>query len=278
MNTTFSKMFASFQSEIKTCKEQQRDILKSAKGCMDLCSAAMISLREFVLKNSFINDEEEIIFFKETKPLFCSELIYWSAIYNAELHMPEGLIETKEKYIRNQLMATEINFSNNLAFCLYYKSGEIFLDAIYFLRKNNSDSLKSEKDENFSTTHDFTVAKIIADKRLQLYFYKSLSELNNNSEKPKQVSEISQTSLKWTAAKAGLVELIYAMQSAAVYNNGNAGVKEIAESFEKLFHVDLGNYYNVFNEIRLRKKSRAQLLDHLKERLIEKMDSLDEKL
>ena len=41
--------------------------------------------------------------------------------------------------------------------------------------------------------------------------------------------------------------------------------------------MDLGNYYNVFNEIRLRKKNRTSLLDHMREKIIQKMDALDER-
>ena len=74
-----------------------------------------------------------------------------------------------------------------------------------------------------------------------------------------------------------MVELVYALYAGAVYNNGLAEIKEIAETFEQLFQVDLGNYYHVFNEIRLRKKNRTSLLDLLREKVIRKMDALDEK-
>ena len=89
---------------------------------------------------------------------------------------------------------------------------------------------------------------------------------------------ISLLPFSWTASKADMIELIYSLQAGGVFNNGKTGIKEIAESFQKLFQVDLGNYYNVFNEIRLRKKNRTALLDHLREKVIQKMDSLDEKL
>ncbi len=84
--------------------------------------------------------------------------------------------------------------------------------------------------------------------------------------------------LSWTASKADLIELINSLQAGGAFNNGKTGIKEIAETFQKLFQIDLGNYYNVFNEIRLRKKNRTAFLDHIREKLIRKMDSLDEKL
>jgi len=82
---------------------------------------------------------------------------------------------------------------------------------------------------------------------------------------------------QWTGSKAALTELIYALQSGGVLNNGLTPIKEIAENFEKIFQVELGNYYHCFNEIRLRKKNRTALLDHLREKVLQKMDGLDER-
>jgi hypothetical protein len=92
------------------------------------------------------------------------------------------------------------------------------------------------------------------------------------------IDSIQPFPFQWTASKADLIELIYSLQSGGVLNNGKTGIKETAETFQRLFQVDLGNYYNVFNEIRLRKKNRTSLLDLLREKVLQKMDSLDEKL
>ena len=45
--------------------------------------------------------------------------------------------------------------------------------------------------------------------------------------------------------------------------------------FEKLFGMKLGNYYHIFNEIRLKKKNRTSLFDLLREKHIYKMDIMD---
>jgi hypothetical protein len=81
---------------------------------------------------------------------------------------------------------------------------------------------------------------------------------------------------QWTGSKVALTELLYAMQASGVLNNGSIGIKETAQNFEKIFQTDLGNYYHCFNEIRLRKKNRTALLDLLREKVIQKMDGLDE--
>ena len=76
--------------------------------------------------------------------------------------------------------------------------------------------------------------------------------------------------------KVSLIELIYSLQTAGVINNGTADIKLLTNFFERTFQVDLGNVYNVFQEMRIRKKNRSSFLDQLKERLIQRMDEADE--
>ena len=82
--------------------------------------------------------------------------------------------------------------------------------------------------------------------------------------------------LQWTGAKVSLIELIYSLQTTGVINNGTADIKLLTNFFERTFQVDLGNVYNVFQEMRIRKKNRTSFLDQLKERLIQRMDEADE--
>jgi hypothetical protein len=73
-------------------------------------------------------------------------------------------------------------------------------------------------------------------------------------------------SLQWTDSSAGLVEMIYAFAKGS-FNTGNATICEIAEYFEDVFSVHLGNYYRVFQEILCKKKSLTQFMDRLTGRL-----------
>jgi hypothetical protein len=80
----------------------------------------------------------------------------------------------------------------------------------------------------------------------------------------------------WTAPKIYLIELIYALQCTGVFNNSASDIREITSFFEQTFSVDLGNVYNSFSEMRLRKKNRSSFLDLLKDRLIQRMDEADD--
>jgi len=57
--------------------------------------------------------------------------------------------------------------------------------------------------------------------------------------------------------------LIYALYHSRVINNGNLEIKELANELQKLFNIELGDFYKIYSEIRLRKKSRTKFLDDL---------------
>lgn len=83
---------------------------------------------------------------------------------------------------------------------------------------------------------------------------------------------------KWTESKAALVELIYGLHSSKSINDGREGIKSIAQLFESMFDIDLGDVYHTFSEVRNRKIEQTKFLDHLKDSLLSKMQETDEKI
>ncbi|TKC02769.1 RteC domain-containing protein, partial [Pedobacter frigoris] len=127
-----------------------------------------------------------------------------------------------------------------------------------------------EADHRFSTSHDYKVAKIIANDLIQVYIE---DKLNNNNQK--KASDNS--ALNWTGSKTALTELVYALHSQGVFDNGNADIKVIAKALELAFNVSLGNFYHTYLELKSRKMNRTKFLDCLRDALIRKMDEQDEK-
>lgn len=68
----------------------------------------------------------------------------------------------------------------------------------------------------------------------------------------------------WTDSKVALKELIYTLHFEGVYNNGAVDLKDIAEYFEHVFDIDLGQYRCAFIEIRARKRNTHSLNETLK--------------
>ncbi len=80
----------------------------------------------------------------------------------------------------------------------------------------------------------------------------------------------------WTGSKVALTELLYALHSEGVFNNGAVDLKNIVEYFEQIFEIDLGQYRRAFLEIRARKSDRTKFITSLNETLIKRMDNADD--
>lgn len=231
-------------------------------------------------KTKFRTESEEIKFFKETKPQFTSKLIYYNDLFKIEMKKPNGGNRILKKYYNNELIKLKAFFDNELEFYIYYRSGSTYLDHKYFLRtkfdiKMSLDSYYFETDKNFATSHDFKVAKILANDLIQLYLENQLVMINNkdNGEKSQRKPNLK---MIWTSPKVALIELLYALHTEGVFNNGTADLKDIAEYFEHIFEIDLGQYRRTFLEIRTRKTDRAKFLTSLNKNLLKRMEDTDE--
>ncbi len=247
------------------------DPIHEAQRNMELIRRLLNELKNLIEDYEFKSPVEEIRFFKEVKPLFSASLTFWSQLFQLRLHKPVGGRGIIRKYWKAELHYLSRFFEQNIAFYEYLRSKDTDMDEIYFLRIRSEleiSSISPDLNPRFTTAKDHLVAKILASDRLEQYIVQFLRG---------EAQRAPTLKLQWTASKAGLVELIYALQSGGVYNNGQSEIKEIAETFEQFFQVDLGNYYHVFNEIRLRKKNRTSLLDELREKVLQKMDALDER-
>lgn len=244
-----------------------------AQELIELLIGSMKELKIIVLERGFKNEEQEIYFFKCLKPVVLAKLIYHNAIFKIETKKPYGNGKNIKTYINNELEKLKRYFDNNLDFYKYYRTNSSYLDHKYFIRgkhdiKLSLDTFYFEADHNFTTSHDFKVAKIIANDQIQVYLEDQL-----HSKTP--VKSVK-TELKWTASKTALIELIYALNAQGVFDNGNTDIKFITKTFEGIFNIDLGDFYHTYMELKSRKINRTKFIDTLRDTLIKKMDEKDE--
>jgi hypothetical protein len=237
------------------------------------------TLKDLLARTRFKSEDEEIRFFKETKPQFTSKLIYYNTIFKIEMKKPNGGSRIVKKYYNNELVKLKAFFDNELEFYRYYRSRSTYLDHKYFLRsgfdiKMSLDSYYFESDISFSTSHDFKVAKILANDLIQLYLENQLVMIENKDGVEKSQRKPNMK-LTWTSSKVALIELMYALHSEGVFNNGSVDLKDIAAYFEHIFDINLGQYRRAFLEIRVRKSDRAKFINSLKETLLKRMDDTD---
>ncbi|SFB91333.1 RteC protein [Algibacter lectus] len=269
LNDQLSFIDLEIDNESTRCEKAIEVILKTIKY-----------LKTTITKTKFKTDAEEIKFFKEIKPQFTSKLIYYNTLFKIEMKRPNGGNRIVKKYYNNELVKLKAFFDNELEFYKYYRSGSSYLDHKYFLRtkfdiKMSLDNSYFEANTNFSTSHDFKVAKILANDLIQLYLENQLVliEHKDNGEKSQRKPNLK---MIWTSPKVALIELLYALHTEGTFNNGAADLKDIAEYFEYIFEIDLGQYRRTFLEIRTRKNNRAKFISSLNSSLLKRMEDTDE--
>lgn len=256
------------------------DPILRSENAMNIIINSIDKLREIFEKEKNVSQEIEIDFFKNIKPKFTSKLIYYNAIYKIETKKPHGGDRILKKYLNHELEKLKRYFDNNLEFYKYYRTGSNYLDTKYFTRgkfdiKLTLDSFYFEADHTFSTSHDFKVAKIMAHDLIQVYLEDKLLIMENRE--PKEKSQVNpKLKQNWTGSKVALIELLYALHTEGVFNNGTSDLKDVAEYFENIFNIDLGQYHRAFLEIRMRKSDQTKFLNALKEKLVKRMENTDE--
>ncbi|WP_417363527.1 RteC domain-containing protein [Galbibacter sp.] len=280
MTTNYDDILKKLDNKLDILEIEEQDILLKAEKGIKLAKQTLKSVRSIVVDYEFETKLEEIHFFKCTKPKIYSKLIYYVKLFNIESKRPRGSNKSQVKYLNNYIEKLQTYFNDNLDFYHYYRREATVFDEQYFLRGKADirlfpDSFHFFVDEEFATSHDSTVATILAYDLLIVHLKREIDKLENNGNYASLRLLQSKTKITWTAHKIYLIELIYALHSTDVINNGTVDIKDIAYFVEKTFKVDLGDYYRAFLEIRMRKNGRTKFLDILKKQLTKRMDDSD---
>ena len=229
-------------------------------------------LKEFTLSYKFYDDEEEIFFFKETKPRLCSRLIYYRKIYNIEMNRPTG-VDKQREYLNDRL--NDINDYNckRLDFIRYYRSGASHLDALYFLRGKRDmeqylETFYYELDPKFTTNCDFKVAKILSNDMLSAYLMQEIELLQEKGMRTNNYG-FPATKKTWKGSKTELQEQIYAWDSAGTF--GDVPLTQLYDYIQNVFNIHLdANFSRAFGDMKIR-NNPTPFLDKLKEALLRRM-------
>lgn len=275
-----NRELSDLNSEINRINSATDDVFRRSELAVRQCQKAIGAVRKNLQTHKFLHKSEEITFFKQWKPRFVSLLIYYLNIYNIEINKPNGPSEDIRNYLRFELGKLKRYFDENIDFYRYYRAGSTHLDTLYFTRGEldislNLESYVYESDPNFCTSHDFKVSKLLAHELLQQHLENELAKLENESFSNTNTSPPGNT-LTWTGSKVALTELLYGLYSSGVFNHGNADIKTIATHFEKTFNIDLGKFYRIYTELRMR-QDQTKFLDDMKNSLVRKMEEDDEK-
>lgn len=246
------------------------------KSRVEIASYYLNQLKEKLLDYSFNSTEEEISFFKETKPKFSSLLIFYSNIERLEIDKPEGGLLHLKAYFQNELKTIRRFFEGNRQIYAYYRSEDNNLDPQLFLRGVTDTprwlcKIRVDQDERFSTAGDYLFARIIATEQFARY----LENATTGVDFQPFVEDDIET--KWTGESINLLEMAYGVYQTAQVNHGKIGIGELVRKLEKVFNVNIGRPYRRFSEIKQRKRlSRTKYLDEMVNSINKKIDDENE--
>jgi len=275
-----SSLYNEMENNLNGICVRETDTLQRLKLSSRIILSSIARLKKFIAGYDFISAGNEIIFFKNIKPKFSSKLIFYQKAYEIQLYLPIAPLPDIKSYYSKELQKIGTYFSENKELLSYYRSNSTLFDEIYFLRKKPDSWLllsldDYETDLDFTTFYDHKISKIIAFDSLAEFINTSINKIDQKIALSK-ANPSNTSDLVWTGSKVSLVELLYALQSTGSFNNGSIGIKTLASELQSLFNVDIGNYYRVFQEMRIRKSSRTSFMDQLKDRLVKRMDESDE--
>ena len=234
------------------------------------------TLNNFVRDYEFESQQDEIRFFKEQRPLFFSEFIYWNELAFFEANIPVGK-KWQIEFLKKGLLRINDYIERNRELYKYYKQQETILDAMLFVRYPDKKLVGIEEnpelDSKVSTAYSSVFSKFMAYERLAVKVQHLIARLKS---KGAEIIAHPGQRLQWTGTKAQLIELVYALSSCGVINNGKKTLKELFQHFSEFFGIEVTHYYPYMQRIQIRKKDRTQFLNLMSSSLIRRMDENDE--
>lgn len=258
------ELYVTMQSKLDEVEQSPKDSIVKESNYIEIVKSHTYGLKNFLYQYEFSSPQEEIYFFKNIKPKFVSVLLFHNELFEIEMSKP---LE-KECIVRHYMEGLHKGqaFVNaNMEYYRYYHLGSTYLDSKYFLSdRNNETGYDVIYDSRFCTPFDNKFCSLQAYELLKDHLTRAIDKLTNPCE-----PDI--TALQWTAPKISLIELMYALQESGVFNKAATDVKMIATYFEKVFNVELGNYYRTIQDMRHRKNGKTTFLNELKSKLGEKL-------
>ncbi|WP_343635829.1 RteC domain-containing protein [Fluviicola sp.] len=284
MKAFLEKLEYNFYNELQTILDTGTKE-NNLRPALELSRKYLVDLKNEIMSRGFQNHQDEITCFKLTKPKLQAELIYYRGILIAQQDFPLGSDEKKIGYLNEYLNRFHLFFEENREFIRYSRSESTDLDHQFFIRENAMAMHKdyevdfSAVDFSWNTGYDLVLAKSIAFEKLENRIKIELFRITNSDQVLLDLNSVSNNSkkvLKWTDSKTSLVELIYALHSVGVLNNGQIDLKTITEVLADVFQVELGDHYRTYHDLKSRKIDRTKFLNNLIETLTRRMESDDE--
>jgi len=177
-------MYRRLRADVDQCGQRDVPELERIECCFRTASVYWTNMLEELSQYRFATEEEEIDFFRNIKPLFTSQIEFYTLIYQGMLFKPkEDLVKMVAFWASESTRLSRFS-ENKEAFISYYKSGDTCLDRQYFLRDNNRTpgaivAKVYDKNTHFSTSHDWLVTALLAQEMYHEYTRDRLKEIGS---------------------------------------------------------------------------------------------------
>jgi hypothetical protein len=266
--------------DLDEIKIQNENILERATRSITACRKLLTTYKKEILDKEFQTIKDEIKFFKETKQIPLTELIYFSEIHSFEVQFPKGNKNSQLKFIKKKLNKLNRFFLYNMDFGQYINSGATHFDKEYYTRDyletfHITTSKFYFQDPDFCTPRDMLLGKFKAYISLINYMdqkkHSIKNGLNGNSVNIKPTEKIP-----WPFTNTDWVELLYALSAAGMTKQNSISIIKISKILQEIFDFSPKDIYKTFQDIKNRKNSRTLFLDQLTTSLLSEINKSEE--
>ena len=254
---------------------EETNAISQARTSMEAVTRHLQELKTYILGYQFLNKEEEIGFFKTYLPPLYSKLLYYKQVLHWEVRSPFAS-QAQQSYFEVELKRLADTLESEREFIAYCRTGNTTMDEVYFTR-NESFAISYEPDLSitydirFCTKGSLRLSHVLASEMLIRDVEKRLNVSHSSKNKIADNTQQGED-LVFVGSKNDLTELLFALHSSGVF--GQATVRQIANWIQSSLHINLNNYYRVFQSLRIR-KDPVQFLHFLTNSLTKRMDEAD---
>jgi len=250
------------------------DLLTGVTGRLEQMEQGIADLNAFIRNYRFLTIEQEIVYFKEIKPLLIKEYVFLNAL--KKFYEKRSDFELQRSKIYKKEVCRLLDYLNDeKEFYSYVKNKHTHNDERYFRRLADSGAPRTvysvNADLESSCSHGLLLAKITAYEKLVGFYTRQLNRLKA----PLPTEQFKETlPLQWQANKVDAVELVYALYYSGAVDTDKCTVHELAKQFGELFQIQITEQlYREYIDIKRRKMEPAKflvkLLSHFRKRVEE---------
>jgi len=270
MNANYiDRLLSTLKADLYQIKSKESNLIAMHRLLAATSKSYISKLRKHVLSEGFDSIEEEVQFFKVTKPKFSSLVYFHEKIYTLETRMPDGTGQQKSIYLAREIAKIDNFYFNNTEFSAYMKKGSTVNDANYFVVGNGQLTLGLgyeylDFDPDFGSVYSSLIARFIGAQLALEYINKRLSTIEGFGD-PYSTSP----SLDYDGTVTELIELAYALQRSGKVKSD---IKKIISVFESIFSIPIKDAYRTYYGFKSRKTDRTKFLSFLKKELNNALD------